>query len=51
MGHLDLPAARPPTLMYVVIFALRGSAAKIFWLIVFGVNEERYQAVEAAANA
>ena len=34
--------------MFVVIFALLGSAAKIFWLIVFGVDEEKFRAVEAA---
>ena len=26
--------------VYIALFALLGSAAKIFWLIVFGVDEE-----------
>lgn len=29
--------------LYVAAFALLGSAAMIFWLIVFGVNEERWR--------
>ena len=36
--------------MFVVIFALAGSAAKIFCLIMFGVNEEEFRAVEAAVE-
>lgn len=34
--------------MLVALFALAGSAAKIFWLIVFGVDEERFRTVETA---
>ena len=29
------------------VFALAGAAIKIFWLIVFGVDEEKFRAVEA----
>ncbi len=36
--------------MYVVAFALLGSAAKIFWLIVFGVDEEKFREVETATT-
>lgn len=34
--------------MFAALFGLLAAAAKIFWLIVFGVNEERFRAVEAA---
>ncbi len=34
--------------LYASLFALLGSAAKIFWLLVFGVDEEKFRAVEAA---
>ena len=37
--------------MFVALFALAASAAKIFWLIVFGVDEEKFRAVEAATTA
>ena len=37
--------------MYAALFGLLASAAKIFWLIVFGVDEERFRAVEAAGEA
>jgi hypothetical protein len=44
----------PPLGYRVFIFAalvgLFGAAAKIFWLIVFGVNEEKFRAAEAANN-
>lgn len=36
--------------MFAALFGLLGAAAKIFWLIVFGVNEEKFRAVEAAAD-
>ncbi|HVF47870.1 MAG TPA: DUF4386 domain-containing protein [Pyrinomonadaceae bacterium] len=34
--------------MFAALFGLLAAAAKIFWLIVFGVDEERFRAVEAA---
>ena len=34
--------------MFAALFGLLAAAAKIFWLIAFGVNEERFRAVEAA---
>ena len=36
--------------MFVALFALAGAAIKIFWLIVFGVDEEKFRAVEAATE-
>jgi hypothetical protein len=34
--------------MFTALVGLLSSVAKIFWLIVFGVNEEKFRAVEAA---
>jgi hypothetical protein len=34
--------------MFVALIALIGSAAQIFWLIVFGVDEEKFRTVETA---
>jgi hypothetical protein len=36
--------------MFAALFGLLGAAAKIFWLIVFGVDEEKFRAVELAQN-
>ncbi len=36
---------------FVVLIALIGSAAKIFWLLVFGVDEEKFRTVELARNS
>lgn len=36
--------------MFAALFGLAAAAAKIFWLIVFGVDEEKFRAVEAAAD-
>lgn len=33
--------------MFAALFGLLAAAAKIFWLIVFGVDEEKFRAVEA----
>jgi hypothetical protein len=33
--------------MYAALFGLLAAAAKIFWLIVFGVDEEKFRAVES----
>jgi len=35
--------------IFAALFGLLAAAAKIFWLIVFGVDEEKFRAVEAAA--
>lgn len=37
--------------LYLAAFGLLGSAAMIFWLIVFGVNEERWRERVGAASA
>ncbi len=34
--------------MFAALFGLLAAAVKIFWLIVFGVDEEKFRAVEAA---
>ena len=34
--------------VYIALFALAASAAKIFWLIAYGVDEEKFRAVELA---
>jgi hypothetical protein len=36
--------------MFAALFGLLAAAAKIFWLIVFGVDEEKFRAVEAAVE-
>jgi low temperature requirement protein LtrA len=36
--------------IYVAAFGLLGSIAMIFWLIVFGVNEERWREQVSAAG-
>jgi len=42
------PAFGRPLFIPIALFALAGSAAKIFWLIVFGVDEEKFRGVEEA---
>jgi hypothetical protein len=37
------PPLRYPSFMFIVVFALLVAAVKIFWLIVFGVDEERWK--------
>ena len=44
------PPLGRPLFIYIALFALAGSAAKIFWLIVFGVDEEKFRAAEATAQ-
>ena len=44
------PPLGRPLFLYVALFALAGAAAKIFWLIVYGVDEEKFRAVEAAVQ-
>ena len=41
------PPLGRPLFIYIALFALAGSAAKIFWLIVFGVDDEKFRAVES----
>ena len=36
--------------LFVALFAILGSVAKIFWLIVFGVDEEKFRAVEGSRS-
>lgn len=36
--------------MFAALFGLIASIAKVFWLIVFGVNEEKFRAVDAAVT-
>jgi hypothetical protein len=36
--------------MFAALFGLLAAAAKIFWLIVFGVDEEKFREVEATAH-
>ena len=36
--------------MFAALFGLLAAAAKIFWLIVFGVDEEKFRVVEAAST-
>jgi hypothetical protein len=45
------PSVGRSLFIFVIIPALTASAAKILWLIVFGVNEEKFRAVEAGAEA
>ena len=45
------PALGYSVFMYAALIGLLASAAKIFWLIVFGVDEERFRAVEAVTDA
>jgi hypothetical protein len=42
LSFLYLPLAHR-LFLYVAIFALLGAGAMIFWLLVFGVNEERWK--------
>jgi hypothetical protein len=34
--------------MFVALIGLAGATAKIFWLIVFGVDEEKFRAQESS---
>jgi hypothetical protein len=45
------PALGRPLFMYIALFALVVSVAKIFWLIVFGVDEEKFRAAERAQSS
>ena len=42
LAELALSAARIPSVPIVALLGLVRAAATIFWLLVFGVNEERY---------
>ena len=42
------PPLGRPLFIYIALFALAASAAKIFWLIVYGVDEAKFREVEAA---
>ena len=42
------PSLGRPLIVYIAVFALAVAAAKIFWLIVFGVDEEKFRASEFA---
>jgi hypothetical protein len=44
------PPLGRPLFVYIAVFALAASAAKIFWLIVYGIDEEKFRAVELAQD-
>ena len=44
------PSFGRPLFIYIALFAPAASVAKIFWLIVFGVDEEKFRAVEGTSN-
>jgi hypothetical protein len=48
LSFLYLPLARR-AFPYVAVFALLGAASLIFWLLVFGVNEQRWKEQAGAA--
>ena len=49
LSFLYLPLAHR-LFLYVAVFALLGAALQIFWLLVFGVNEQRWQEQAGAAR-